>query len=213
MRFKENDRALILAPHCDDGELGLGGTISKLVSGKVDVVYVAFSLAEKSIPKGLPPDTTRKEVYKATDCLGIPAKNVILYDFEVRIFTDFRQKILDSMIELQKKINPKVVFIPSLSDKHQDHQVIAIEAIRAFKGANIFSYDLPWNSQKFTPNLFISISKIDLDRKKKSISCYESQKNKIYMNDDFVESLAIVRGAQSNYRYAEAFEIVKCNID
>ena len=213
MKFKENDRALILAPHCDDGELGLGGTISKLVRGNVDVAYAAFSLAEKSIPKGLPLDTTRKEVYKATNSLGIPPKNVILFDFEVRLFSDSRQKILDSMIELQKKLNPKVVFIPSVSDKHQDHQVIATEAIRAFKNADIFSYDLPWNSQKFNPNLFISISKIDLERKKKSISCYASQKNKDYMNDEFVESLAIVRGVQSNYRYAEAFEIVKCNID
>lgn len=213
MKFKENDRVLILAPHCDDGELGMGGFISKLARDNVELVYVAFSLAEKSIPKGLPVDVTRREVYEATNMLGIPAKNVILYDFEVRVFSDNRQKILDSMIELQRKLNPRAIFIPSLSDKHQDHQVIAEEAIRGFKGADIFSYDLPWNSQKFSPNLFVSIGDDDLESKKKSIACYASQKDKRYMTSEFIESLAIVRGVQSKYRYAEAFEIVKCNID
>jgi N-acetylglucosamine malate deacetylase 1 len=213
MKFNECDRALVLAPHCDDGELGLGGTISKLIRSNVDVIYAAFSLAEKSIPIGMPSDSTRKEVYEATNILGIPSENVILYDFEVRIFIENRQKILDLMIELQKKIKPNIVFIPSLSDKHQDHQVIANEALRAFKSASIYSYDLPWNSLNFNPNLFIEINNFDLVRKKNSISCYKSQKNKQYMTDDFIESLAIVRGVQVNKRYAEAFEIIKCIIE
>ena len=213
MNFKENDIVLVLAPHCDDGELGLGGTISKLVRCNIEIVYVAFSLAEKSIPKGFPLDVTRREVYEATKILGVFPKNIILYDFAVREFSDKRQKILELMIKLQKKINPNVLFIPSLNDKHQDHQVIAIEAVRAFKRANIFCYDLPWNSQKFSPNLFISIEEIDLENKKRAISCYDSQKNKQYMSAKFIESLAIVRGIQGNYNYAEAFEIIKCNID
>ena len=36
---------LVLAPHTDDGELGLGGTISKFISEGRKVTYVAFATA------------------------------------------------------------------------------------------------------------------------------------------------------------------------
>lgn len=41
---------LVLAPHTDDGELGMGGTISKLIADGKEVTYVAFSTAEESVP-------------------------------------------------------------------------------------------------------------------------------------------------------------------
>ena len=41
-----NKRILILAPHTDDGELGCGATISKLIETSNDVYYVAFSACE-----------------------------------------------------------------------------------------------------------------------------------------------------------------------
>src|SRR5262249_11400292 len=55
-------RALVLAPHTDDGEFGCGGTMARLVEEGVDVRYVAFSIATRSLPGGFPPDTLRHEV-------------------------------------------------------------------------------------------------------------------------------------------------------
>ena len=46
-------RALVLAPHTDDGEFGCGGTMARLVEQGVEVRYVAFSIATKSLPRGL----------------------------------------------------------------------------------------------------------------------------------------------------------------
>ena len=46
--FDENIKLLkdklvfVLAPHTDDGELGCGGTISKLIKNKANVHYFAF---------------------------------------------------------------------------------------------------------------------------------------------------------------------------
>ena len=45
---------LVLAPHTDDGELGLGGTISRLIEDGKKVTYVAFSTAQQSVPEGFP---------------------------------------------------------------------------------------------------------------------------------------------------------------
>jgi LmbE family N-acetylglucosaminyl deacetylase len=66
-------RILVLAPHTDDGELGCGGTISKLAKQGKEVFYAAFSLCEESLPKGLPSNTLEIEMKNATQRLGIPA--------------------------------------------------------------------------------------------------------------------------------------------
>ena len=41
------ERALVLAPHTDDGEFGCGGTMARLVEAGTDVRYVAFSIATR----------------------------------------------------------------------------------------------------------------------------------------------------------------------
>ena len=42
MILNSYNNILVLAPHTDDGELGLGGTISKLIELGKKVTYVAF---------------------------------------------------------------------------------------------------------------------------------------------------------------------------
>ena len=69
-------KVLIISPHTDDGEIGCGGTIAKFISKGYEVIYIAFSAAEKSLPKNLPKNTLRKEVLDATSSLGIKKKIV-----------------------------------------------------------------------------------------------------------------------------------------
>ena len=45
MNLEVFNRVLVLAPHTDDGELGAGATIAKLIEHGADVRYVAFSAA------------------------------------------------------------------------------------------------------------------------------------------------------------------------
>ena len=56
MILNSYNNILVLAPHTDDGELGLGGTISKLIELGKKVTYVAFSTAQQSVPEGFPKD-------------------------------------------------------------------------------------------------------------------------------------------------------------
>ena len=64
--FHDIENVLVLAPHTDDGELGLGGTINKLILAGNKVTYVAFSTAEESVPEGFPKDILKTEVRNAT---------------------------------------------------------------------------------------------------------------------------------------------------
>jgi len=200
---------LVLAAHTDDGEMGCGGTIAKLLESGASIRYIAFSCASDSLPTGLPEDTLRRELREATQILGFKEDDVVCLDFKVRTFPDHRQQILDEMLKLKNQYNPDAVFCPSLNDLHQDHKTVAEEARRMFKRTTIFGYEFPWNNISFDTQSFIILTREHLEKKMAALRCYKSQAYREYMNDRFVESLAITRGVQVNAPYAEAFEVVR----
>lgn len=204
--------ALVLAPHTDDGELGMGGTIAKMVEQGANVYYIAFSTAEESVPKGFPKDILKTEVRRATAVLGITAENLIIKDYQVRKLNYVRQEILEDLIHLRSKINFDFVFIPSLNDIHQDHSTIAAEGLRAFKNTTIFGYELIWNNLTFQTQCFIELQPAHLQKKIDSLMVYQSQGIRNYMSPDFIKSLAITRGVQIGYQFAEAFEVVRLTL-
>lgn len=207
--FSAKKRVLVLAPHTDDGEFGCGGSISRLVEGGSEVVYVAFSAAERSIPDGWPTDTLRREVKQATKILGIRENNLQILEYPVRDFPQYRQAILEDMIRLKRELAPSTVLLPSLNDTHQDHQVVAQEGFRAFKTISMLGYELPWNNLTFRTNCFICLEERHIEKKIQALACYESQRHRAYASPEFVRSLAVIRGTQIGVRYAEVFESVR----
>lgn len=202
-------RILILAPHTDDGELGCGGTISKLTGAGNEVYYAAFSACQQSVLKEFPSDILITEVKEATAVLGIKPENLFLYDFEVRTFNYRRQEILDKMIRLKAELKPQIVFMPSINDIHQDHFTITNEAMRAFKFSTVLNYELPWNNFSFNSTCFIELEETHVNRKVEAMACYKSQAHRNYCNADFIMSLARVRGTQIEKKYAETFEVTR----
>jgi LmbE family N-acetylglucosaminyl deacetylase len=205
----DTERIFILAPHTDDGELGCGATIAKYIAAGKDVHYIAFSTCSLSLPKEFAPDTLSKECKAATNILGIQTGRVTLFDFEVRQLFFHRQEVLDVLIRLNKEYRPQTVFLPAEGDVHQDHQVIFAEGMRAFKNCNVIGYELPWNNFRFQPTYFEKVTEDHLVRKKAALKAYTSQAHRKYMQDEFIQSLAVVRGMQCNAALAEAFEIYR----
>jgi LmbE family N-acetylglucosaminyl deacetylase len=204
----ENKKVLVLAPHTDDGELGAGGTISRLIRSNSEITYVAFSTAEESVPAGFPKDILKTEVRNATKRLGIQEENLVILNYPVRKLNYHRQEILEELIELRKK-EFDVVFIPCLNDIHQDHSTIAIEALRAFKNTTILGYELIWNNLSFNTTCFIELEEKDITNKVNALKEYKSQDKRDYMSEEFIFSLAKARGVQSGRKYAEAFEVIR----
>ncbi|HKI92466.1 MAG TPA: PIG-L family deacetylase [Gaiellaceae bacterium] len=199
-------RALVLAPHTDDGELGCGGTIARLVELGVDVRYVAFSIGTKSLPPGFPPDACAREVREATAELGIPEENLTVHDFEVRMFPERRQEILELLIELWEEYRPDVVFQPSDHDVHQDHRVIAVEGLRAYKRTTILGYEIPWNNFEFRYQWYSSLEERHVERKVAALSRYASQQHRRYSDPAYTWSLSRTHGINVNRAYAEVFQ-------
>jgi len=203
-------KILILSPHTDDGEIGAGGTIARFVEEGKEIYYVAFSSCEVSVPKEFPEDILKIECKKATEILGIPSKNVILLNYEVRTFPLHRQEILDDMIKLDKQIKPNLVLIPSSSDFHQDHQIIFGEALRAFKKtSSIWGYEHPWNNLTFTTDIFVRLEEKAVKKKIEAMKQYKSQDFRTYFDEEYIRALAYTRGTQVDYPSAETFELIR----
>ena len=202
-------RALVLAPHTDDGEFGCGGTMARLVEAGVEVRYVAFSIATKSLPHGFPPDTLAREVRAATAEMGIPESLLTLHDFEVRTFPERRQDVLEILIGLWEEWPPDAVLMPSLRDIHQDHQVVAAEGLRAFKRTTVLGYEIPWNNFNFDHQAYVGLERRHVERKVAALACYESQQHRNYANPEYVWNLARTHGINVNREYAAVFEVYR----
>lgn len=207
--FYEINKVLILAPHPDDAEFGLGGTINRLINMGKEIHVAVFSHCEESTPEGFEVGVIEKEMYASLQFLGIKEENIHMFDFPVRKFPQFRQEILESLIRLRNTLNPELVFTPSSSDIHQDHAQIHIESIRAFKHNNILGYEMPWNNFDFKSLIYINLSEEDIQRKIEALKIYKSQAFRPYSNVSFVESLAKIRATQIREHYAESFELIR----
>jgi LmbE family N-acetylglucosaminyl deacetylase len=202
-------RVLVLAPHTDDGEFGCGGTMSRLVDAGVEVRYVAFSIATKSLPPGVPPDTLAREVREATAEIGIPEEHLTVHDFEVRTFPQVRQEILELLIEVQREFAPEMVLMPTIGDIHQDHQTIAAEGLRAFKRTTILGYEIPWNQFSFAKQAYVVLEERHLEAKVRALECYQSQQHRNYANEEYIRNLARTHGIEIGRPFAECFEVVR----
>lgn len=191
-------RILVLAPHTDDMEFGCGGTIAKL-SKDNDVYCLPFTHC------GLPQLMT--ESANAAKILNVELLANCKYP--VRRFHEHRQSILDKMISIRDKHTPDMIFTPARNDIHQDHSVVTEEALRAFKFCSILGYELTWNNYFFNTSYFVELTLSELHTKILSIEQYKSQSKRPYANEDFINSLARVRGTQINKKYAEAFDLIR----
>lgn len=200
---------LVLAPHTDDGEFGCGGTLARLIENGSRVFYMAFSVCEQSVPYGFKEDELERELLNATEVLGIPNEDVIIKRYEVRRFPEHRQEILQDMIDIRAEIKPDLVFMPTLDDIHQDHQVIAAEGLRAFKHTNIFCYEMIWNNISITTTGFFRLEERHVKKKADALKCYKTQSFRNYASNDFIYSLAKTRGVQVGCDFAEAFQVIR----
>jgi len=207
--MKDTKRIFVLAPHTDDGEFGCGGSIAKFIEEGNEVFYVAFSICEESVPEGYPKNILEIEVKNATRKLGLNQDNLIIKNYPVRKFPEYRQEILEDLVALERKYKPDLVFLPSSFDVHQDHKVIFEEGRRAFKKASILGYEFPWNNFGFDSSTFIVLEERHINKKIESIDEYKSQDKRFYANEKLIKGLANFRGLQISREFAETFETIR----
>ena len=146
---------------------------------------------------------------ESTLFLGIKPSDLIIKNYPVRRLYEYRQDILQDLVDLKRDNNFDLVIAPSHNDIHQDHKITAEETLRAFKNTTIFGYELIWNNVSFNTTNFVTLEKKHIEKKVAALKHYKSQSHRPYMNSEFVFSLSKTRGIQISAEYAESFEVVR----
>lgn len=189
---------LVISCHTDDIELAAGGTISKLsnVYGYCPTLYHDYGQGFK----------TWEECICSWGVLNI--KKVGGDSHNAREIN--RQVLLDQLIRIKNTLKPTLVITHGSMDTHQSHQVVYQESVRAFKNTSILGFNHPWNCVNGTKDNYFSIlTERNVEKKLQALSCYESQKNRMYFNPDYQKSLLTTTGSLIGEQYAEAFEIIR----
>lgn len=190
---------LFLSTHVDDVHLAAGGTIDKLIKSGHDVHNCSMSCV---YDKG---DLT-DEFIRANEKIGMVNKFSILHH-QTRHFHEQYDDILQHLF-LLKNENYDCIFAPSSQDYHSDHSTVGRCAERVFKNSNLITYTSDWNTRNRRANYYISLSQSNIEQKIAALSCYESQKEKLYMHPDYTWANALNNGVACGVKYAEAFHVV-----
>ena len=157
MFFGNVKKALFLSAHPDDTEFGAGGLIQTLLEKGIDVHLAVLRNPVESLPEGSDKMKLINEQSASTEIIGLKNR-VTFFDFSVRRFATYRQEILEELIKLRNQIKPELIITSSENDFHQGHNVLAAEAVRAFKQATFLGYTHLWNTRKVVGNVFFEIS-------------------------------------------------------
>jgi len=193
-------KILALAPHTDDIELGCGATLHKY-RNDYQIDALAISNAQ--------PLATGDPVQEFYNAMKLIKANALFWDFKPRTISNHRQELLDKLWKLQQDNKYDIVFCPSSYDIHQDHQTVHQEAFRVFKHRTILGYEMPWNNRTFRTDVFVSLSKEDVEVKVKMLDCYKTQLERAFMCKEYVMDIARTRGLQVGKKYVESFEAIR----
>jgi LmbE family N-acetylglucosaminyl deacetylase len=207
--MENSNSILVFGAHPDDLEIGMGGTISKLVTLGFKVIPIIATL-----PNFTENDTKsvrQTESVESSKILGCQKPEFLdLSPTQI----NFDRKLVFLVDNLIKKYQPCSVFTQWIGDSHQDHQILTKSVISASRGIdNLYMYEttIPGGitEQVFKPQLYIDITN-NLETKKQALLCYKSQF--LRCGHYWIEAIVgrcSYRGYQINAKYAEVFEIIK----
>jgi bacillithiol biosynthesis deacetylase BshB1 len=108
--------ALVIAPHPDDAELGMGGTILRLIRRGWSVGVLDLTSGEPT-PMGSVP-TRRRETAEANALIGNPWRhNLGLPNRSLEPTLEHRR----SRAAVFRRVRPRLIFAPFWEDAHPDH--------------------------------------------------------------------------------------------
>jgi LmbE family N-acetylglucosaminyl deacetylase len=197
-------KLLFLGAHPDDIELGCGALLAQ-VSGQTDVLCVTLSDNQKN-----PRHTNLvEEHYRSMRVLGLRDEQVIVKDFDTRYFPRDRQEILEYLYEVGRSYRPDIVFVPTQADIHQDHGVVTMEALRAFRGTTVLGFDVLRSSYGFFPHFLAEVNEGDADKKLEALMQYSTYHDRYYFDPAVLRATLIRHGALAERPFAEGFDILR----
>lgn len=194
---------LCLGAHCDDLEIGCGGTVLKLADSRnpPEFTWVVFSSDATREPEAM---------RSATIFLrGASRSRIVVKKFRDGFFPYEGGLVKEAFEELKAVVAPDLVFTHYREDLHQDHRLISELTWNTFRDHLILEYEIPkYDGDLGVPNVFVPLDGSLCRRKIETIiTSFSSQADKLWFSEDLFRSLLRLRGMECNapQNYAEAF--------
>jgi LmbE family N-acetylglucosaminyl deacetylase len=196
-------RILCLGSHCDDIEIGCGGTILRLLEEhqNVAVHWVVFT----STPARA--EEARSSAMAFLEQAG--SKDILIKEFQDGFMPYNGREVKTFFEELKERVSPDLIFTHYRHDLHQDHRLICELTWNTWRDQLILEYEVPKYDGDFgTPNFFVELEESLCRRKTRSIlEHFSSQKEKHWFAEETLLAVLRLRGMEcrATTRHAEAF--------
>jgi len=212
-------KTIVIAPHFDDELLGCGGTmLRKAKEGNITSVILVTNLFKKNKKKNIK-DKIIKDIKKK-----IKFKNIYELNFEASELTSSNiPSLIKKISAIFKEFKPDEVYVPHSSDIHTDHKIISEATLSCTKWfrypfiKNIFAYETLSETNfnisdpnSFKPNYYVNITSF-FDKKLEALKIYKQEINShpFPRSKTSITALANLRGSESGFKKAEAFQLLK----
>ena len=155
-------RVLVISPHPDDEVIGCGGTIVKHVraGNKVVCLYLtdgSMRCALHTLESQKRTEIVKKEASRVKKILGFTEQ--IFLNSYCNGWLKFNNKIVEEIINVLQKVQPDIVYIPWLLDRHKDHietnRIFSVVIDRSKLHCECYAYEI-WSFLE--PNILVDIS-------------------------------------------------------
>jgi LmbE family N-acetylglucosaminyl deacetylase len=211
LRFKPDlppdGTILCLGAHCDDIEIGCGGTLIELRERHPQLRFVWVVFAGDTVRE-------RETRAAATALLGADANvTVNVHNFRGSYFPYCGADIKDEFEAMRSRVDPDLVMTHYLADRHQDHRVIAELTWNTFRNHAILEYEIPkYDGDLTQPRVYCPLSSATVELKITTLlQCFSSQRGRHWFDADLFRGYLRLRGIEcaSPTRHAEAFHARK----
>ena len=194
---------MCIGAHCDDIEIGCGGTLLKLIEHFPihSVKWIVFTST----------DERRKEAIEYANVFleGVKEKEILVLNYRDSFLNYSGMEIKERFESIKKEINPDLIFTHYRDDRHQDHKLLSDFTWNTFRQHFILEYEIPkFDGDLGIPNLFIQLNEAQANKKIQIIlDSFKSQAEKHWFDKETFQALMRVRGMESACltKYAEAF--------
>jgi len=204
-------RLLCLGAHCDDIEIGAGGTVLKLAAAnpQLQVRWVVF---------GAQDEKRREEARRGANLFlaAVQQKQVELLDFRDAFMRYDGVRLKEQFERLKGQFNPDLILTHHDDDRHQDHRFVNELTWNTWRDHTILEYEIfKYDGDLGRPNVFVPITEEIAGKKVAHLfDAFASQSSKQWFTPDVFLGLMRLRGVECNSptMFAEAFHARKLTL-
>lgn len=198
---------LCIGAHCDDIEIGCGGTVLAIQRRyprcKVHLLVLTSTAARRA-----------EAAAAAKALIKMPARGEIrICELPDGLLPAHLPEVKAELERMKKATDPELVLTHHGLDRHQDHGLVSQVTWQTFRDHMIWEYEIPkFDGDLVTPNMYVPLPSTLVARKIALVMrAFPSQRSKPWFNAENLEATMRLRGLESRAAsgYAEAFHCRK----